>query len=135
MGILKEKLEMKETENILLKESVQRLEEELHEVRESNCHLKLELSTGKKLFDKQEAGLLEAKQKLITSENLNSELCTTIDALNTDRHESMQTNEILEKKIVEKSNTNTTQSQEVEVLREVNMNLVAELGKLHEELV
>ncbi|XP_016485259.1 protein NETWORKED 1A [Nicotiana tabacum] len=134
MGILKEKLEMKETENLLLKESVQRLEEELHEVRESNCHLKLEVSTGKDLFDKQEAGLLEAKQKLITSENLNSELCKTLDALKTDRQESMLTNEILEKKIVEISNTNTTQSEEIEVLREVNMNLVAELGKLHEEI-
>ncbi|MCE2056270.1 hypothetical protein HAX54_044369 [Datura stramonium] len=63
MGILKEKLEMKETENLLLKESVQRLEEELHEVRESNDYLKLELSTGKELIDKQETGLLEAKQK------------------------------------------------------------------------
>ncbi|CAN4091278.1 unnamed protein product [Withania somnifera] len=134
MGILKEKLEMKETENLLLKESVRRLEEELHEVRESNDHLKLELSTGKELLDKQEAGLLEAKQKLIASENLNSELCRTLDVLKTDRQESIQTNEILENKIHEISSTNTTQNQEIEVLREVNMNLVAELGKLHEEI-
>ncbi|KAK4355571.1 hypothetical protein RND71_024542 [Anisodus tanguticus] len=133
MGILKEKLEMKETENLLLKESVQRLEEELHEVRESNDHLKLELSTGKELIDKQEAGLLEATQKLIASEYLNSELCRTLDVLKTDRQESMQTNEILEKKILEISSTNSTQNQELEVLREVNMNLVTELGKLHEE--
>ncbi|MCE3215967.1 hypothetical protein HAX54_004220 [Datura stramonium] len=47
MGILKEKLEMKETENLLPKESVQRLEDELHEVREYNDYLKLELSIGK----------------------------------------------------------------------------------------
>ncbi|MCD9642906.1 hypothetical protein HAX54_029949 [Datura stramonium] len=134
MGILKEKLEMKETENLLLKESVQRLEEELHEVRESNDYLKLELSTGKELIDKQETGLLEAKQKLIASENMNSELCRTLDVLKSDRQESIQTNEILEKKILEISSTNTTQNQEIEVLREVNMNLVAELGKLHEEI-
>ncbi|XP_060180552.1 protein NETWORKED 1B [Lycium barbarum] len=134
MGILKEKLEMKETENLLLKESVQRLEEELHEVRESNDHLKFELSTGKELIDKQEAGLLEAKQKLIASENLNIELCRTLDVLKTDRQESMQTNVILEKKVLEISSTNTTQNQELEVLREVNMNLVTELGKLHEEI-
>ncbi|KAK4732403.1 hypothetical protein R3W88_025391 [Solanum pinnatisectum] len=134
MGILKEKLEMKETENLLLKESVQRLEEELYEVRESNDHLKLELSTGKEIIDKQEAGLLEAKQKLIASENLNSELCTTLDVLKSDRQESTLTNEILEKKMLEISSTNTTQNQEIEVLREVNMNLVAELGKLHEEI-
>ncbi|KAM3356361.1 protein NETWORKED 1A [Capsicum galapagoense] len=134
MGILKEKLEIKETENLLLKESVQRLEVELHEVRESNVHLKLELSTGKELIDKQEAGLLEAKQKLIASENLNSELCRTLDVLKTDRQESMQTNEILEKKISEVTSTNTAQNQEIEVLREVNMNLVTELGKLHEEI-
>ncbi|PHT54338.1 hypothetical protein CQW23_08800 [Capsicum baccatum] len=134
MGILKEKLEIKETENLLLKESVQRLEVELHEVRESNVHLKLELSNGKELIDKQEAGLLEAKQKLIASENLNSELCRMLDVLKTDRQESMQTNEILEKKISEVTSTNTAQNQEIEVLREVNMNLVTELGKLHEEI-
>ncbi|KAM3280911.1 hypothetical protein P3S67_027931 [Capsicum chacoense] len=114
--------------------SVQRLEVELHEVRESNVHLKLELSNGKELIDKQEAGLLEAKQKLIASENLNSELCRMLDVLKTDRQESMQTNEILEKKISEVTSTNTAQNQEIEVLREVNMNLVTELGKLHEEI-
>lgn len=134
MGILKEKLEMKETENLLLKESVQRLEEELYEARESNHHLKLELSTGKEFIDKQEAGLLEAKQKLIASENLNTELCRTLDVLKTDRQESIQTNELLEKKMLEISSTNTTQVEEIEVLREVNMNLVAELGKLQEEI-
>ncbi|CAN4092907.1 unnamed protein product [Withania somnifera] len=134
MGILKEKLEMKEMENLLLKESVQRLEEELDEVRESNDHLKLEVSTGQELIDKQEAGLLEARQKLIASENLNSELCSTLGVLKSDCQESIQTNEILEKKILEISSTNIAQNQEIEVLREVNMNLVAELGKLHEEI-
>ncbi|OIT40101.1 PREDICTED: protein NETWORKED 1A-like [Nicotiana attenuata] len=134
MDVLNEKLEMKETDNLLLKKSVQRLENELYEVKESNDHLKLEISTGKELLGKQEAGLLKAGEKLKASESLNSELCRALDALKADCLESSKMNEDLEKKIVEISRENKTQNKENERLQEPNMNLVGELNKLHEEI-
>ncbi|XP_060207788.1 protein NETWORKED 1A-like isoform X1 [Lycium barbarum] len=128
------KLEMKETENLHLKKSVERLGKELHEVTESNDHLKLEMSTGKEILGKQEIGLLEAEQKFKVSERLNSELRRALDELKTDCLGSSKMNEDLEKKIFEISRENTTQNREIQCLREANMNLVGELVILHEEI-
>ncbi|KAJ8534719.1 hypothetical protein K7X08_016447 [Anisodus acutangulus] len=134
MDVLNGNLDMKETENLLLKKSVERLGKELHEVRESNDHLKLEMLTGKELLGNQKIGLLEAEQKFKVSEKLNSELRRALDALKTDCLESSRMNEDLEKEIFEISRENTTQNKEIEFLREANMDLVGELGKLHEEI-
>ncbi|KAK4364346.1 hypothetical protein RND71_015704 [Anisodus tanguticus] len=94
----------------------------------------LEMLTGKELLGKQEIGLLGAEQKFKVSENLNSELRRVLDALKNDFLESSKMNEDLEKKIFEISRENTTQNKEIECLREANMKLVGEFGKLHEEI-
>ncbi|KAH0721557.1 hypothetical protein KY284_006587 [Solanum tuberosum] len=134
MDVLNGNLEMKETESLLLKKSVERLQEELHGVRESNDHRKLEMSTGKELQGKQEIQLFEAEQSFKVSEKLNSELHRALDVLKTDCLESSKLNEDLEKKIFEMLRDNTTQNKEIESLQEANTNLVVELGKLHEEI-
>ncbi|CAL5413371.1 unnamed protein product [Camellia sinensis] len=134
VGVLGGELEMKETENLLLKDSMRKLEEELHEVTDFNNQLRHEISTGKNFLCQKEIKLLEAEEKLKATEDLNSELCGTVEGLKKQHEESILTRENLEKHIFEVSEENTSQNKEIECLREVNGNLDSELGILREDV-
>ncbi|KAI7989204.1 Protein NETWORKED 1A [Camellia lanceoleosa] len=128
VGVLGGELEMKETENLLLKDSMKKLEEELLEVRDFNNQLRHKISTGKNFLCQKEIKLLEAEDKLKATEDLNSELCRTVEGLKKQHEESILMKENLEKHIFELSEENTSQNKEIECLREVNGNLDSELG-------
>ncbi|CAL5416649.1 unnamed protein product [Camellia sinensis] len=81
VGVLGRELEMKETENLRLKDSMKKLEEELLEVRDFNNQLRHEISTGKNFLCQKEIKLLEAEEKLKAMEDLNSEFCGTVEGL------------------------------------------------------
>ncbi|KAF5962022.1 hypothetical protein HYC85_003231 [Camellia sinensis] len=134
VGVLGGELEMKETENLLLKDSMKKLEEELLEVRDFNNQLRHEISTGKNFLCQKEIKLLEAEEKLKATEDLNSELCGTVEGLKKQHEESILMKENLEKHIFELSEENTSQNKEIECLREVNGNLDSELGILREDV-
>ncbi|KAF5936624.1 hypothetical protein HYC85_024130 [Camellia sinensis] len=104
VGVLGGELEMKEMENLLLKDSMKKLEEELLE------------------------------EKLKATEDLNSELCGTVEGLKKQQEESILMKENLEKHIFELSEENASQNKEIECLREVNGNLDSELGILREDV-
>ncbi|CAL5437081.1 unnamed protein product [Camellia sinensis] len=134
VGVLGGELEMKETENLLLKDSMKKLEEELLEVRDFNNQLRHEISTGKNFLRQKEIKLLEAEEKLKATEDLNSELCGTVEGLKKQHEESILMKENLEKHIFELSEENASQNKEIECLSEVNGNLDSELGILREDV-
>ncbi|KAI8002278.1 Protein NETWORKED 1A [Camellia lanceoleosa] len=133
VGVLGGELEMKEMENLLLKDSMKKLEE-LLEVRDFNNQLRREISTGKNFLCQKEIKLLEAEEKLKATEDLNSELCGTVEGLKKQHEESILMKENLEKHIFELSEENTSQNKEIECLREVNGTLDSELGILREDV-
>ncbi|KAL6971574.1 hypothetical protein U1Q18_031253 [Sarracenia purpurea var. burkii] len=134
VGVLSRELEMQETENLLLKDSVKKLEEELRDVREFNNQLKLEISSGQNLLYQKERALSEAEQKLNATENLNSELCRNVEGLKRQHEESILVKGNLEKGILELYEENTSQKKEIECLREANGNLEFEMDILREEI-
>ncbi|XP_027165703.1 protein NETWORKED 1A-like [Coffea eugenioides] len=133
VSLLQGKLELEETNNMLLRDSVQRLEMELHTVRQSNDELKQEIVSVKEVLSQKEADILEAEEKLQAAESLNLELCKTVDTLKTESQESSYIKENLEKNLLKLSEDNSMQGKEIEGLREVNENLTSELCKLHEK--
>ncbi|KAA8548673.1 hypothetical protein F0562_000357 [Nyssa sinensis] len=125
---------MKETENLLYKDSLEKLEKELHDVREIDDLLEKEISSGKEFLKQKETELSEAEQKLKATEDLNLELCRTVEGLKRECKEVEVTRKNLEKQILELSEDNTRQNREIECLHEVNGNLESELGMLHKEI-
>lgn len=131
--MLRGKLQMKEAENLLLKDSVQRLEMELQGMRESNDGLKHEILGVEAVLRQREAEVMEAEQKFKAEENRNLDLCKSLDVLKAKYQQSSEVREDLEKHLLRLSEDKSCQNKEIEGLREVNANLVSELCKLHEE--
>ncbi|XP_059632483.1 protein NETWORKED 1B-like [Cornus florida] len=134
VGNLRMKLEMKETENLLLKDSVEKLNKELHGVRDINDQLMEEQSSGKDLLRQKESALLEAEQKLKTTEELQSEMCRNVEGLKRESEESKHMRGTLEMHILELVEDNTIQNEEIECLREVNGNMESEVHILLKEI-
>ncbi|GFY85040.1 kinase interacting (KIP1-like) family protein [Actinidia rufa] len=134
VGVLRDELRMTETENLILKDSVKKLEMELQDVREVNNQLRQEFSTGNGLLHQKETELTETEWKLVTTEDMNSELCNTVDRLKRQHEESIVIKENLKKHILELSEESTSQNKEIECLREVNGSLEFDLGILREEI-
>lgn len=133
VSLLRGKLKEKEGENTFLKDSIQSLEMKLHAVTESNEDLKQEIASLQDVFTQREADVLEAEHKFKAAENLNSELCKTVDILKAENQESSNQIQDLEKNLLKLSEGNSMQDKEIEGLRVMNENLVSELCKLHEE--
>ncbi|KAA8527632.1 hypothetical protein F0562_034973 [Nyssa sinensis] len=134
VSILRGSLEMKETENLLMKDSFEKLENQLHEVREINDQLKQDISTGKVFLRQRETELSEAEQKFRAAEDLNSEMCRTVEGLRREAKELEVTTDNLEEQILELSEGTMSQNKEIECLREVNGNLEFEVFILREEV-
>ncbi|CAL5337629.1 unnamed protein product [Camellia sinensis] len=134
VGVLRGKLEMEKTENLLLEESVKKLEKQLDEVRELNNQLRREISTGNDFLCQKEIELSVAEQMIKAIEDLNSELCVTVEGLKRQHEDSTLVKENLEKHILELSEENTGQNKEIGCLREVNGKLESELRILREEI-
>ncbi|CBI26294.3 unnamed protein product, partial [Vitis vinifera] len=79
VGILTEKLGLKETENLHLKGLVEKLDKELHEVTNLSDQLNNQLSVGKDLLSQKQKDLSEAKQKLKAAQDLTAELFGTMN--------------------------------------------------------
>lgn len=133
ISFLRENLEMKEAENMLLKESVRKLEIDLQEEKDSNDGMKKDILAAEVALRQREADILEAEKKLIAEGNKNSDLCRSLDALKAEYQQSSEMKENLEKHLLTLSEDKSFQNKEIEELREVNANLVSELYKLQEE--
>ncbi|KAK2980635.1 hypothetical protein RJ640_011443 [Escallonia rubra] len=132
--MLREKFNIKERENLVLKDSLERLEMELSGVKTSSDRLKQEISSLKDSLSQRELEITDVEQKLKTSHNSNSKLCTTLKGLKSECEESEVIQERLERNIVKLSEDNTNQKDEIKCLREVNRKLDSEVIMLHEEI-
>ncbi|XP_057960293.1 protein NETWORKED 1D [Malania oleifera] len=134
VAILGKKLEMKEMENLHLKESVDKLDKELYEFRDLNNELNHQISVGKDFMCHKERKLSEVEKKLQDTCNLNAELSRTVDGLKWECGELKLVRENLEKQILELSEHSSNQNNEIESLHKVNRNLESEIGILHKEI-
>ncbi|KAK3000473.1 hypothetical protein RJ639_020634 [Escallonia herrerae] len=103
-------------------------------VRGQSDRLKQEISSLKDSLSQRELEITEVEQKLKTSHNSNSKLCTTLKGLKSECEESEVIQERLERNIVKLSEDNTNQKDEIKCLREVNRKLDSEVIMLHEEI-
>ncbi|KAK6130169.1 hypothetical protein DH2020_036085 [Rehmannia glutinosa] len=127
MSVLTEKLELQKAENLLLKDSVHKLEKEMHGFREYSVRMKKDVINGKE-------SLLQTEVKLQAAENLNLKLFRTVDELKNDIQESVRIKQNLEKNILQLSEKNSIQKMETESLRIVKTNLESEIELLREEI-
>ncbi|KAK6117195.1 hypothetical protein DH2020_049074 [Rehmannia glutinosa] len=127
MSLLTEKLELQKAENLLLKDSVHKLEKEMQGFREYNVRMKKDVINGKE-------SLLQTEVKLEAAENLNLKLFRTVDELQNDIQESVRIKQNLEKNILQLSEKNSIQKMETESLRIVKTNLESEIELLREEI-
>ncbi|XP_062108283.1 protein NETWORKED 1A [Humulus lupulus] len=132
--MLRQKLENKEAENEYLSESIVMLGKELHEGRDLNDQLSLQLLTEKDFLEQKTAELSEAEQNLKATEDLNVKLCKTVEELKMESEELKLNREILAEKILEATKDGCYQKKEIENLREVNETLEAKVGTLCKEI-
>lgn len=134
VGVLKEKLQMKEAENSNLDGAIQKMEMELQEVRQCNFGMKMEVLSEREILREKEVKLLDIEQKLQAAEILNSELHSNVDELKHACQESVYVKENLERQVLELSGDTEIQNKEIEFLKEVNADLVRNMDKLHVEI-
>ena len=128
------KLEVVETENLHLKDSLEKSENELNAVRSFADQLNHEIENGRNILSRKEMELLEAGQKLSALQDEKAELHRTVEAVRSERDDVKVVREDQEKKIVKLSEENDHQKEENACLRSVNRGLVAKLLKLCEEI-
>lgn len=134
VGMLGKRIEMKEAENLHLNESVENLEREVNEAKDLNDQLCNQISIGEDFLRQKAAELSEAEQKLKGRENLNVELCRTVDELKMECEESKLIRVNLEKQILEVLEDNSIQVKEIECLREVSESMESEVEILRKEI-
>ncbi|KAM0985266.1 hypothetical protein ACFX2C_012556 [Malus domestica] len=122
----------KEVENLHLNETVQLLHKELHEAKDSKDQLNHQILAGKDSLKQKTMELSEVEEKLRKAENLNVELCRTVQEMRMEHEDSKRLRENCVKQILELSNDNSNQKDEIESLREANETLANEVGILSE---
>ncbi|KAM6566312.1 hypothetical protein CsatA_025440 [Cannabis sativa] len=132
--MLRQKLENKEAENAHLSESVEMLGKELHEGRDLNDQLSLQLLTEKDFLEQKTAELSEAEQNLKVTEDLNVKLCKTVEELKMECEELKFNRDILAEKILEVTEDSCNQKKEIENLRGVNETVEVKMGMLCKEI-
>lgn len=132
--MLREKLVNKEEENVHLNESVEMLSKELHEVKDVNDQLSLQLLIEEDFLKQKSVELSEAQQKMRATENLNVELCSKVEELKMECDELKLNREIITEKILELTEDGLNQNKEVESLREVKEDLETKVGLLRKEI-
>lgn len=134
VGMLGEKLVIKEVENVLLNHSAEMLDKELHEVQDLNDQLNYKVLTEKEFAKQKTKHISEAEQKIWAAEKLNAELCRTIEELKIECEDLKKTREVLTETILKLSENGASQKKEIAGLREVKESLETEVGMLCKEI-
>lgn len=130
VGILKEKLNKKEAENLHLNET----NEKLCVVKDLNEQLNYQIVIGNDLLRQKTIELSEANEKLQAAHESNDDLYRSLDELKMECEESKQIREKLARQIVELTEDRKEQGMEIEQLREENDNLGSEVVVLRKEI-
>ncbi|XP_045807706.1 protein NETWORKED 1A [Trifolium pratense] len=134
LGLLREQFEAKEAENVYLKESVETMDKDLQEARNSNDDLSHQIESSENLLMKKKTELLEKEERLKAVEMLNAEFCRNVEKLKMEQQESRLVNENLERQILELSEGCVNHKKEIELLNEANRNIVLEMRSLQQEV-
>ncbi|KAB2605359.1 CAP-Gly domain-containing linker protein 1 [Pyrus ussuriensis x Pyrus communis] len=131
--ILEGKLEVTWMDNIQLKESLKKSENELELVKYVNDQLNGEIANAKDAVSHKENELLEVHQAVNALQNEKQELHALVEDLSGKYDEAKVVREHQEKQIFKLSADNEHQTKETWSLREVNQELESELRKMHGE--
>ncbi|KAH1139919.1 hypothetical protein GLYMA_10G245400v4 [Glycine max] len=132
--LLREKFEVKESENVYLKESVERMDKDLHEAKTENDHFNCQIESSEHLLEKKNVELLEMEGRLKAAEMLSAEFCRDIEKLKMEKQQSRLINENLERQILELSEGCMNHKREIEHLNEANRSLQSEMRCLRQEV-
>lgn len=113
---LEEKLAMTEIENMQLRELIQQLEEKNKELNVCNDWLFEKCSIERERYSQKEAELHEAEKRIRATQDMNTELHTTIDGLQVRYKDLSECREQQEKEIVLLKEANGSLESEVTVL-------------------
>ncbi|GMH19993.1 hypothetical protein Nepgr_021834 [Nepenthes gracilis] len=127
------KLEMKDMENLHLRESVKKLEERQHELNCCNDQLDQQILVQQELLDQKKTELSELQQELRDLQAKNTELYRIVEVADKEHVDSDVKGEMLEKQILELSKLCKSQDEKIEHLHQSNQKLQCELGLLQEE--
>jgi chromosome segregation ATPase len=128
------KFEGVKMENSDLKESLNKLENELVSLKSASDQLRCEIATGKDMLCRKESEHSEAEQIISAITNEKTELHKLVEDLKSKYDEAKVILEDQEKQILKLSADNELQSKETGCLQEVNQKLESDLWRLHEEL-
>lgn len=123
-----ENLEKKEAENQLLNETIKNLQEELHAAKDLNDQLNYETVMGKDFLKQKCLELLEAEKRINAAENVNAELCRSLEGLRREFEESKHIRNDLEEQILRLSKDGDEQKTRINCLLVVNESLGSEVG-------
>ncbi|XP_021281460.1 protein NETWORKED 1D-like [Herrania umbratica] len=132
--VMERRFEDMQMENSHLKDSMQKLENELVSVRSVGDRLNDEVARGKDLLCQKENGLLEAAQMLSAIQEERAQLNKVVEDLKSKYEEVKLIGEDREKQILKLAGDYDHKSKESESIWQANQKLEAELSKLHEEL-
>ncbi|EOX94682.1 Kinase interacting (KIP1-like) family protein, putative [Theobroma cacao] len=132
--VMERRFEDMQMENSHLKDSMQKLENELVSVRSVGDRLNDEVARGKDLLCQKENGLLEAAQMLSAIQEERAQLNKVVEDLKSKYEEVKLVGEDREKQILKLAGDYDHKSKESESIWQANQKLEAELSKLHEEL-
>lgn len=128
------KLEDVQMQNSLLKQSLEKSENELVAIGCVRDQLNCEIANGKDLLSRKEKELFVAEQMLCSLQNERTELHMKVEDLTCKYDEAKIIQEDQGKQIRKLSEDYDCQIKETRCIHELNMKLEAELGKLLEEL-
>ncbi|KAJ1423840.1 Protein Networked [Sesbania bispinosa] len=134
LGLLRKKFEVKEAENVDLKETVKRMDKDLQEVRNANDHLSRQIENSECLLKKKKMELLEMEERLKAAEMMNAEFCRNVEKLKMEQQESRLINENLERQVLELSEGCMNHKKEIEVLNEANRSFLSEMRLLQQKV-
>ncbi|WJX20908.1 hypothetical protein P8452_10395 [Trifolium repens] len=134
LGLLREQFAAKEAENVYLKESVETVDKDLQEARNTNDDLSHQIESSENLLMKKKTELFEKEERLKAVEMLNAEFCRNVEKLKMEQQESRLVNENLERQILELSEGCVNHKKEIELLNESNRSIVLEMRLLHQEV-
>ncbi|ESW15293.1 hypothetical protein PHAVU_007G060600 [Phaseolus vulgaris] len=134
LGLLRKKFEVKEAENVYLKESVERMGKDMQESKAENEHLNCQIERSENLLEKKDVELLEMLERLKAAETLSAEFCRNIEKLKAEKQQLILINENLERQILELSEGCMNHKKEIEHLTVANTSLLSQMRSLRQEV-
>ncbi|RYR68938.1 hypothetical protein Ahy_A03g015445 [Arachis hypogaea] len=96
---LRKRFELIEAENVYLNKSIERMDKELHEAKDTSFHLSHQIENSENLVKKKEVELLAMEKRLKASETLNIGFYRAIKKLKMEQEESRMIKEDMDRKV------------------------------------